>query len=247
MIPPEIIFLDEAESTNDYLQDLMLRDNLQPFTVISSEHQTRGRGRNDNVWHSEPSMNLTFSMYFKTCINETDKLFRMNKAVAVGIAVFLGKELHEYEIHIKWPNDILVSGRKIAGILIENIFSDEMIHSIIGIGLNVNQLVFPETDYGAVSMKNLTGKEYQTHECLRALTKVLKHQIHISQSDQWQQISEQYHQLLFQRDEERPYLIDGVRCKAVILDVDEYGKLHVLNTTTRRKQLLDHGNVKYLF
>jgi len=243
----DIIFLDETESTNEYLQGLIMRDNLHPFTVVSAEHQTRGRGRNDKLWHSETGMNLTFSMYFKSCINETDKLFRMNKAVAVGIADFLRKELQEHEVQIKWPNDIVVSGNKISGILIENIFSGHDIHCIIGIGLNIRQQNFPVTDYGAVSMKNLTGKEYDTHECLRALIRILQHHILISQSDQWHQISEQYYQLLFQRDEECKYLIDGVNCTAVILDVDEYGKLHILNTTTGHEQLLEHSRVKYLF
>lgn len=133
-------------------------------TALRAVTQTHGRGQRGNVWEAEPGMNITMSMVLRPGPIDCHSHFLVSKAIAVGVANFLQTHASQFsdEIKIKWPNDILVNGRKIAGILIENTLGSrgDLIYSIAGIGLNVNQTLFTEAAPNAVSLSMLTGEYY---------------------------------------------------------------------------------------
>jgi len=155
-----ILSLARCESTNDYLRDHAADLWDQVPVLITSREQTRGRGRGENRWFSTPGAGLTSSLGIR--LTTSHKIGLLSMAAAAGVADTL-LELHRADYTLKWPNDILCGGKKIAGILVENIFFGEDIFCIIGTGINLNQQEgdFPTFLQGkAISLKMISGREY---------------------------------------------------------------------------------------
>lgn len=167
-----IIWLEKTTSTSDFLSDR--QGQLQDGTVVVAEYQSNGRGQGSHFWISEQGMNLTFSILLKYGEHRTFPVkdqHLLSMASALGITDFLKQ--YQIEAKIKIPNDIYVGDKKICGMLIENsIAGNCMLRSIVGIGINVNQTVFPDHLPNPVSMKLLTGTDYDTKKCLE---EILRH------------------------------------------------------------------------
>ena len=158
----DIIWLKEVESTNRYvrrhIQDL---DNL---SVVSALCQSDGKGQGDHVWHSEPGKNLTFSILVKNPPVAPGDQDRISAEVAESIVRLLDK--HSIKAWVKPLNDIWVEDKKICGILIEHsIRGNHISWTIIGIGLNVNQTIFPEDLPNPTSMA-IEGSPSEIHSVL---------------------------------------------------------------------------------
>ena len=167
----KMIKLDAIDSTNSYLKRLLLKDSLDDLTVVVSNHQTSGKGRNGNIWENQASLNLAFSIYKKfNNLNIKDK-FMLN--VISSISVFqLLKENNLNKLTIKWPNDIMAGNGKISGILIENSVKGKLInHSVIGIGINVNQKKFNDIP-NATSLIMETGLEFSLDSLASRLVEI---------------------------------------------------------------------------
>ncbi len=143
------------------------------FTTISADYQTKGRGMMDNQWCSDDGKNLLFSVLI---IHETlsvEDRFKINEMVSLAITDVLS--LYLDSVSIKWPNDILADSKKIAGILIENVIKGTNIqHSIVGVGLNINQRDFYELSAKATSLTLLTGKEWVLDDVLHQIIERFK-------------------------------------------------------------------------
>ena len=152
------IFLPETASTNTYLQSMLREGNPAEGTVVSTGFQTAGRGQVGAVWDSGKDQNIMLSvLLFPGFLNAMNQ-FQISKAMALAAKDFVITFLPDENIKIKWPNDILVSDKKICGILIENgLKGEQMEYSIIGIGVNINQLF---NDKQRTSFKGITGLEY---------------------------------------------------------------------------------------
>ena len=154
----DIIWLESADSTNEECRRRI--SDIDNLSVLAALSQTSGKGQKGNVWLSEPGKNLTFSIVLKfpaTDIkSELEPMlaydqFVLSEITSLSIVDLLAE--HGIEAKIKWPNDIYVGDRKICGMLIENSLRGEWIqHSIIGIGLNVNQRNFDVTLPNPTSM-----------------------------------------------------------------------------------------------
>ena len=145
-----IISFKVLNSTNDYLIDLHKKFNIQSNLVIVSDSQKKGRGRRKKLWFSDCD-SLTFS--FSIQINKHINSFKISMATSLSLI----KLLHNNNIKamIKYPNDILVKNQKIAGILTEIIANQDKRYCIVGVGLNVNNRLFPDNLPHAVSMKQV--------------------------------------------------------------------------------------------
>jgi len=158
----KLIKLDAIDSTNEFLKGLSSNQVLDNFTVVTAETQTKGKGQMGSVWGSEPSKNLIMSVLIKDFITDINQIFSVNIAISVSVIQAL-KSLNIPELSIKWPNDIMSYNKKIGGILIENsIKSDGSIVSIVGLGLNVNQIHFenlPKASSLAIICKTTFDKE----------------------------------------------------------------------------------------
>ncbi len=151
------VYLENTDSTNSYLKKISTDDFIHG-TVVLADNQSSGRGRYNKTWESEKGKNLTFTVGFKPANGERLTLLTLASALAVKVAL---QPLINTRSVIKWPNDILVNGKKIAGLLTECIFNGPAPEKVlIGIGINVNQTKFSRNlNHSAISVKTLNLKE----------------------------------------------------------------------------------------
>ena len=148
----KLIRADILASTNDFAIDLVKSDEPVEGTVIMADFQTKGKGQKDAHWISKKDSNLTFSVLLYPSFLDPANNFYLSMALSLGIVDML--QFYNIDARIKWPNDIYTKNGKIAGILIENgIQNDEIKYSVLGIGLNVNQKIFPEDIKNPTSMR----------------------------------------------------------------------------------------------
>ena len=156
------MYIKTTNSTNTLLKEMLAKGewpNGERF--LYAGYQTAGRGQTGNGWESEEGKNLLCSILLPPRKN----LFEMNVAVSVAVRRIVGEDFT-----IKWPNDIYWKDKKVAGILIENaIVGSEVKYSIAGIGLNVNQTEFISDAPNPISLKQITGKEYNIDELMKKL------------------------------------------------------------------------------
>jgi BirA family biotin operon repressor/biotin-[acetyl-CoA-carboxylase] ligase len=156
-------FLHEVESTNTYAMNLLRNVNPIEGTVIHTDHQTKGKGQRGAVWASKMGQNVTMSVILKPTFLIQNRSFYLSKIAALALYDVLTDidAKGQYDIKIKWPNDILINQKKIAGILIENNLSDKSFqYSVIGIGFNVNQTEFDGL-LNATSLSFAFGKNFE--------------------------------------------------------------------------------------
>jgi BirA family biotin operon repressor/biotin-[acetyl-CoA-carboxylase] ligase len=140
VIGRNFIYCDEVESTNELL--LNNKDFGQNGTVLLAEYQSKGKGRKDRVWVSNSGQNLTFSVLLKGEF-KSRKINLINLGTSLAIAQAI-ENLCQLNVELKWPNDVLIDKKKIAGILLESTSKNNKVNKIvIGIGINVNQPNFP--------------------------------------------------------------------------------------------------------
>jgi len=144
------IILSDVSSTNNFAAKLIKDGITDHGSVIMAENQSDGRGQHDSIWQSAPKLNLLLSIILLPEEMSIKHPIHLNWFISISLIDFLLAKGIKAEI--KWPNDILVNGKKIAGILIENKYSGTTLrNSIVGIGVNVNQLSFDSIS--ATSMK----------------------------------------------------------------------------------------------
>lgn len=153
-----VVKFKQIDSTNNYLKNSYKL--LNNFTFVVTDYQTNGKGRNDRVWSSEEGKNLMFSFLIKD-----QGLLKKFSALSIISAVEVAKLLEEYhlkDVSIKWPNDVLVGDKKVCGILLEGQILEYL---VVGIGLNVNQKVFPEgLRRPATSLSLEANKDFDINE-----------------------------------------------------------------------------------
>ncbi len=148
--------MPSCHSTNDIAAEIIQNKQVFEGTIVITSDQTAGRGQRGNSWEALPGQNITASFILKPDFLSATEQFRLNIAISLGIYDFLSQYLPE-NLKVKWPNDIYVGDRKMGGVLIENSLSGSRIgYSIIGIGLNINQLRFAETNNRAISLRLAT-------------------------------------------------------------------------------------------
>ena len=146
-------------------------------SLVTTFNQTAGRGQMGNRWLSEPYQNLAFSIRLNPIFLQANEQFHLNKAVALAVQGVVEKYLSNApqsspkNVSVKWANDIFIGDKKVCGILIQNNLSGSSLQSsVIGIGLNINQLVFPK-DLNATSLRLETGQLFDLFDCIEQLTK----------------------------------------------------------------------------
>lgn len=160
------MYISSTNSTNSLVKEMLAKGEW-PLTehYLYAGYQTAGRGQTGNSWESEANKNVLCSILLPPDKN----LYFLNIAVSVAIIRLLGGQYT-----IKWPNDIYYNDKKLAGILLENaIVGSEIKYSIAGIGLNVNQTVFVSNAPNPVSLKQITGKEYDIDQLMKDLLETI--------------------------------------------------------------------------
>ncbi|MBQ5984764.1 MAG: biotin--[Bacteroidales bacterium] len=218
-----IKWFDSLDSTNDeLLRHLPTYDNL---SVVAAVEQFAGRGQRGNRWLSEPGDNLTFSLLLRPDRLPAREIMSITFLAAVVIRDWLREE--GVPALVKWPNDLYVGNRKICGMLIENGFAEGMVAwSVIGIGINLNQIRFPGELVNPVSLKRITGKEYDPESALERICQLFEIRLSALSGDR-ERLYEAYCEELFQAGVPRPYrdLLTGEEFTGTIKGVTREGRL----------------------
>ena len=158
----KLIKLNAIDSTNEYIK-LNKSFFSQNSLVVYSFNQTNGKGQRGKIWTSQPYKNICISFYNKIEKTSNETLLKTNLFASLSVLEIL--KLYDIpKLKIKWPNDIMSGNKKIAGILIENsFFRKKIVDSIIGIGLNVNQIDF-DLITDATSMKILKNESFDLNK-----------------------------------------------------------------------------------
>jgi len=224
----EIIHLSDIDSTNNFAAKLLSENLCQNGAVIMADVQTQGKGQRGNIWLSESGKNLLSSFVFKP-----DNLSVENQiALTWATSLSLLQTLRNFNIEalIKWPNDIFVGRKKIAGILIENQLQGTRIScSIIGIGLNINQTFFE--DLKATSLLLETNQIVEPRTFLNLLAHEMNEQFDLINTSNFEFLKSEYESNLFQMNELRSY-------------EDEFGEFvgKIIGTTNEGKILIEKSN-----
>lgn len=240
-----LLEFEELPSTNDYASELLAKTKPIEGTVISATYQYAGRGQIGSRWLAAAAENITMSIILYPTFVMARQQFLLSQFCALAIrdtlATYLGSA-----VSIKWPNDIYVQNRKIAGILIQNTLSGQFLqNSIFGIGININQLNFPPELPHATSLAQLTGQIHdlkairdQCFSCFEQRYLQLKQQKTGSiQSDYLEQ-------LLFLGKDGQFENSEGVIFSGTITGTDESGQLLVL--TAKGTQAFEPKSIRFL-
>lgn len=247
-----------------YRYDTLASTNAAAVAAVQSNHppehgdvfwtaeQTAGRGQGRNLWHSTPGVNLTISIVAYPELLTADQLFSLTQmtglAVREAVQLALGKGTLA-PVTVKWPNDVYVGDRKVAGILVQNGLRGQQISwSVMGIGLNVNEVGFPEHLSGtATSLRLLTNKDHD----LSTVASSLFHQLSVY----YQQLNPEYqgalaasyHQHLYRRDLPSRFQLtaNGQLFQGIIRGVNQNGQLRI-EQPVGRESAFSVGEIRLL-
>ncbi len=194
-----LIKLSATDSTSTYLKELHRRSSQPDYTVVLTHNQTKGRGQLYSQWVSDPGKNLTFSVL--KLFQDLSKNRQFLITIMVSLALYnVLKHLKVPNITIKWPNDIMSGSKKIGGILIENtLLKGQIEWTVIGVGLNVNQVGFPN-GLNANSLQNVLGHEMDLDALLEKILGALRHHLEALESAEWHHWYPIYYQCLYRKE-----------------------------------------------
>ena len=194
--------------------------------MVSATHQTAGKGQAGTVWESQPGLNFTFSLIYYPTFLAPANVFDLNRAVCIGLVTALRKALPGKVIATKWPNDIYVDDRKICGILIRNQFISTSVQtSIIGVGLNVDQTIFPPDFAHMATSYRLEGGKFTRNELWIAIFEGIEQYYLMLRAGRIALIEQEYLQNLYKYQEYAKYRIGEKIFEAMLVGVDRSGRM----------------------
>lgn len=226
LIGKHLLKTSKCASTNTLAMEFLQQSqNVEGWVFITNE-QTKGRGQRGNFWEATPFQNFTFSFIVKPTFLFVQQQFSLNFFISLGIYDFLRKKVPSADIKIKWPNDIYVNNLKIGGILIENIIKTKNIDSsIIGIGLNINQVDFETIT--AQSLRKLTQEKYDLEELIQELLVCLDLRYQQLVNKETKKMKEEYLSNLYWIHENHLFfdVLKSEYFRGNIVGVDDFGQL----------------------
>ncbi len=218
-------YIPETTSTNELLKSISRKEDYPEGFFIYTDYQTSGKGQGINRWESKKGKNILFSILLFPKHILTSEQFIISQIVSIAILDVLSDIVPN--VKIKWPNDIYVNDKKIAGILIENTIQGSVINkTIIGIGINVNQTKFTSYAPNPTSLKLITKKSYNRKNLIfRIIQKIFECYF----SADYETIKMQYFNKLYRGEGYYPYSGEGETFRAKITEVLNDGRLVLLN------------------
>ena len=221
------IELTEVGSTNIYAMEQVQANMAGHGTVFFAHTQTAGKGQQGKSWVTEPGTNITMSVVLDCSPLSITQLFELSLTISVACQDFFSRYAPE-ETSIKWPNDIYWSDRKAGGILIENsIRGDKWQWAVVGIGINLNQSVFPDTLKNPVSLKQITGRHFDTRVLAKALCDCIETRYRQLIGEGAEELLVYYNHCLYKKDKPVTLKKNNIVFSCTIKGVAETGDLIV--------------------
>ena len=263
---PKYTHLEQIDSTNAYLQRRQSECDIRDW-VVSADEQTAGKGMGSNGWESEVGKNLTFSLAVDMAFLPAERQFLLSEAVPLGIIEVLDEVISvgfegidsirttsawndmpskpAERLSIKWPNDIYYDNQKLAGILINSTIKASMMDiSIIGIGLNVNQIQFQDWPTHPISLKMITGKTYDLQPLMEQIVERILIKVEQLKSNP-AAIEQEYLKRLFRYRTWADYEVDGKALRLFMTGIDEFGRLQLVDEQ-QKTHCYDIKQIKFL-
>ena len=256
-----IIRVNNTNSTNNLLRNY--NGEKGTLTIATADYQTNGRGQGNNSWESEEGKNILYSILAYPNNLPANRQFVMLEAQALAIKEVMDNLLmpakcyndipdhndisdHNTPITIKWPNDIYYHDKKLSGTLTECVIKGMRCHScIIGTGININQTIFRSDAPNPISIKMITGRDYDRETLLQQLIDAFARQLDIINSGDYDCIHYRYIECLYRRQGLHKYMDGTGVISAELNDVTPSGRLR-LRTTQGEIREYGFKEVKYI-
>jgi len=234
---------EAIDSTNSYAIDSLQANLAAHGTAYFAHHQTAGKGQRGKAWHTQPGSNIILSVIVDCTALAMHQQFKLSVAVALASYDFFSQYAGD-ETFIKWPNDIYWRDRKAAGILIENIVKGNMWQwAVVGIGMNINQTTFGENAKNPVSLKQITGKHFDTIELAKALCNCLEKRYQQLLITDFTSLLAEYNQHLYKAGQVVKLKKDTAAFTCTIKQVNANGQLEVAGAA---KDYFEFGEVDWV-
>ncbi len=232
-IGKNIYYLTSCHSTNDIAAGKVRSGLDENGDVIMAGEQTAGRGMKGNSWESEPGSNFMLSIILKPVNLSASAQFGLSQCIALGVQRYVSSVVGE-GVSVKWPNDIMIGSRKVAGILIENTLRGSSVTSaVVGIGLNVNQKGF--SNPGATSLTLETGAFYSLEKELEPLLLHIEECYGYLSALPAEQLDRLYSDVMLGLGQIRSFVCGEEHFSGVITGVTPLGKLKMITSCGERE------------
>lgn len=224
------IELQSVDSTNNYALARLHEGLAYHGTAYFAREQVKGKGQRGRSWSSQKGANIILSLVADPHPLTAGQQFQLSAAVALGVHDFFSRYAGD-ATKIKWPNDLYWQDRKAGGILIESIINaQEWKWAVIGVGININQTQFPADLHQPVSLKQITGRDFDPVDLARELCATLEKRFRQLVDQGFEEILSDYLSRLYKR-EEKVKLKHGNRVfEAILKAVTSGGRLVVSHT-----------------
>jgi BirA family biotin operon repressor/biotin-[acetyl-CoA-carboxylase] ligase len=240
----ERLFFETLVSTNDSIMAMLKDGNPAEGTVVYTEFQKSGRGHMGNKWESEKGKNLLFSILLLPDFLLPSAQFELSKIISLALADVVGKIASA--VSIKWPNDILAGGKKIAGILIENVVTfNRITRCIAGIGLNVNQEKFSSDIPNPTSLLLETGCQFDMTDLLDQVINRIEYWYNALYNDELARIDREYLSRLYRMNELAEFSDGEKTFNARITGIESTGEINI-ETPDGRKLTFGFKEIEFL-
>ena len=242
-LPKTLYILEQVDSTNNYAMAKVHAGMARHGMAWLSMHQMAGRGSRDKKWESEMGMNIALSVVLEPGKLAARGQFYLSAVTALASLDFFSSYAGE-ETRIKWPNDLYWRDRKAGGILIENVIQGSLWKfAVLGIGININQVRFSSELKNPVSLKQITGADYDIIELGGQLYNLLMKKVKEAEEVDQAEIMAQYNRHLYRINEPVKLKKGEEILEAMLKGVSPEGQLIITGNTERK---LDFGEVEWV-
>jgi len=230
----KILVLEKVDSTNNYAMALIQRAEANDGNAVFAMEQTNGKGRRGKSWNSHIGDNIILSITAQMQWLPVSKQFELSVAAALGCYDFVSK-YNPSTTSIKWPNDIFINDSKAGGILIENLIKGTLWQwAVIGIGININQVDFEKYNLSPISLKQITGNDYNVLKMAEELHALVQKRIGELKSGEFSKMLEEYNEHLYGKGRLAKLKKQNIVFETKIVGVSDAGQLITNDALERR-------------
>jgi len=235
---------EQLESTNSSALELLSKSNPSEGTAIMASFQTQGKGQYGREWTSAKGKNILCSIILYPNFLSIHKSFFLNIFAALAVRNTVA-DLIKANVSIKWPNDIYINDKKVAGILIQNTLQNHSIkNSIIGLGININQIAFNKSLPNPTSLALESDRSYNLNKLSQNLFRQIESYYLMLKAKKFSDMRIEYNQFLYRKNISTVFDLNGIETEGKLTEIDDSGKLIIQYDGTSKA--FDLSEVKYL-
>lgn len=235
---------ESLESTNQKLYQLS-GTNCPSWTVVKTDIQSAGKGYANNRWLSEPYKNATFSFIIRHALIVDQEMPYFNMWVASEIASFLTN--WQLSVQVKWPNDIILNGKKLGGILIESkLIGNRTRFTIVGLGINIHQTNFDDLFQATSLKKENEQSNIDISSFIKDLMLHFYKNYYKIENKAFRHIIDDYNNNLFRKNEISVFEWEGKRVNGIIKEVTSDGNI-LIDLDGVGEKLFRYKEIKLLY